>query len=157
MIKHVGYDIVFREIPDETTLAINLTLCPNHCRECHSAYLREDRGEILSEEVLDNMVSDYVGEVTCICFMGGDNDPNEVARLARHLHERYHGEFLTAWYSGKSDFPDGFDAGAFDFVKIGPYIPERGPLNKPTTNQRLYRMHADGRREDITFRLQQRP
>ena len=26
----------------------------------------------------------------------------------------------------------------FDFLKTGPYIPEYGPLNEPTTNQRLY-------------------
>lgn len=153
MIKHVGYDIVFQEIPDETTLAINLSLCPNHCRGCHSMYLWEDRGEELTAEALDDMVSDYVGEVTCVCFMGGDNDPKEVERLAMHLREKYAGKFLTAWYSGKPDFPKGFNPAAFDFVKIGPYVPEKGPLDKPTTNQRLYRMLPGGGKQDITARF----
>lgn len=154
MLKFVGYDIVFQEIPDETTLAINLSLCPNRCKGCHSPYLREDRGEELTVEALDNMISEYVGEVTCICFMGGDNDPQGVVLLARHIHEHFSGRFLTGWYSGKPDFPKDFDSEAFDFVKIGPYVPENGPLNKPTTNQRLYRISHDGSEpQDITERF----
>ena len=26
----------------------------------------------------------------------------------------------------------------FDYIKLGPYIPECGPLNQKTTNQRMY-------------------
>ena len=153
MLKYVGYDIVFQEIPDETTLAINLSLCPNRCKGCHSPYLWEDRGDELTAEALDRMVSGFVGEVTCVCFMGGDNAPQEVAALARHVRQSWHGQFLTAWYSGKPDFPEGFDRRAFNFVKLGPYIPEKGPLNKPTTNQRLYRIMPDGTNKDITDRF----
>ena len=36
MLKYAGYDIVFQEIPDEVTLAISLTNCPNRCPGCHS-------------------------------------------------------------------------------------------------------------------------
>ena len=50
MLKYVNYDIVFQEFPDEVTLAINLSLCPNGCPGCHSAYLKEDIGEELTEE-----------------------------------------------------------------------------------------------------------
>lgn len=153
MIKFVGYDIVFQEIPDEVTLAINLSLCPNRCEGCHSPYLREDMGNELTTGELDKMIEPYRGEVTCICFMGGDGDPAEVARLAEHVHEKYKGTFLTAWYSGRPQYPDGFRRSAFDFVKLGPYIPDRGPLNKKTTNQRLYHLLPDGRDEDITSRF----
>ena len=153
MLKYVGYDIVFQEIPDETTLAINLSLCPNRCKGGHSPYLWEDRGDELTAEALDRMVSGFAGEVTCVCFMGGDNAPQEVAALARHIRQSWHGQFLTAWYSGKPGFPKDFDRTAFDFVKLGPYIPEKGPLNKPTTNQRLYRIMPDGTNLDITDRF----
>lgn len=153
MLKYVGYDIVFQEIPDETTLAINLSLCPNRCKGCHSPYLWEDRGDELTAEALDRMVSGFAGEVTCVCFMGGDNAPQEVAALARHIRQSWHGQFLTAWYSGKPGFPKDFDRTAFDFVKLGPYIPEKGPLNKPTTNQRLYRIMPGGTNLDITDRF----
>ena len=29
MVRYHNFDIVFAEIPDETTLAINITNCPN--------------------------------------------------------------------------------------------------------------------------------
>ena len=48
MLKYVNYDIVFQEFPDEVTLAINLSLCPNGCPGCHSAYLKDDIGEELT-------------------------------------------------------------------------------------------------------------
>jgi hypothetical protein len=28
----------------------------------------------------------------------------------------------------------------FDYIKIGPYIKDRGPLNNPNTNQRMYKI-----------------
>lgn len=31
MVRYHNFDIVFAEIPDETTLAINITNCPNRC------------------------------------------------------------------------------------------------------------------------------
>lgn len=153
MIKYAGYDIVFQEIPDEVTMAVNLSLCPNRCEGCHSPYLREDIGKELTEQELDTMVAPYLGEITCICFMGGDGDPSGVARLAEHVHDKYAGTLLTAWYSGKSEYPKDFDRKAFDFVKLGPYIPACGPLNRKTTNQRLYRLLPDGTDEDLTSRF----
>ena len=41
----------------------------------------------------------------------------------------------------------------FDYVKVGPYIEECGPLNKRTTNQRLYKCDKNGNKEDITYRF----
>ena len=42
MLKFVDYDIVFQEIPDEVTLAINISNCPNRCVGCHSPFLWDD-------------------------------------------------------------------------------------------------------------------
>ena len=47
MLKYYNYDIVFQEIPDEVTLAVNLTNCPHRCIGCHSPHLRHNIGEPL--------------------------------------------------------------------------------------------------------------
>jgi anaerobic ribonucleoside-triphosphate reductase activating protein len=70
MLKYVNYDIVFQEIPNETTLAINISNCPCHCKGCHSSYLAEDIGEPLTERVLEKLIRENKG-ITCISFMGG--------------------------------------------------------------------------------------
>ena len=85
MLKYVGFDIVFREIPDETTLAINISNCPCHCNGCHSSYLAGDVGEVLTITRIEKLINENKG-ITAICFMGGDNDPkliNHYAGLVR--------------------------------------------------------------------------
>lgn len=82
MLRYTDYDIVFREIPDETTLAVNLAGCPNRCPGCHSPQLQEPIGEPLTEEVVERLLARYGAAVTCFCLMGGDAEPHEAARLA---------------------------------------------------------------------------
>ena len=36
MLKYVNTGIVFQEIPDEVTLAVNISGCPCRCHGCHS-------------------------------------------------------------------------------------------------------------------------
>lgn len=78
MLKYVNTGVVFQEIPDEVTLAVNISNCPCRCPGCHSSYLWSDTGEPLTPEVLDSFVRDYGNDITCICFMGGDAEPEEV-------------------------------------------------------------------------------
>ena len=151
MIKFTDFDIVFGEIPDEVTLAIHISLCPNLCEGCHSPQLREDIGYLLDDENLAEILLRYAADATCVCFMGGDNDPQTLALIAHKTKELYPG-MKTGWYSGKCELPHDFDASAFDYVKVGPYIPEYGPLNKPTTNQRLYHI-VNGEMVDITSKF----
>ena len=82
MLRYVDYDIVFQEIPDEVTLAINLSNCPNRCKGCHSPHLLENVGESLTEESLGHLLQKYGKAVTCVWFMGGDAEPFEGERLA---------------------------------------------------------------------------
>ena len=96
MLKYVNHDIVFQEFPDEVTLAINLSLCPNGCPGCHSAYLQGNVGDELTEERLRAILDNYIGEITCVGFMGGDNDPARVMQLARMVQETYAGKLHTA-------------------------------------------------------------
>ena len=150
MLKYYNYDIVFQEIPDEVTLAVNLTGCPCHCPGCHSPHLWEDIGEELDEAALRRMHAEYAGEVTCICLMGGDADPAAVERLCTFIKQEM--GLRSAWWSGRPALPEGIDLAQYDYVKTGPYIEALGGLKNPKTNQRLYRVQ-EGALEDITFRF----
>ena len=150
MLKCCSYDVVCQEIPDEITLAVNISGCPNRCPGCHSPWLWEDEGEALTEELLSALMDRYASAVTCFCFMGGDADPSEVERLARWIRGAYP-HLKTAWYSGRESLPDGFDLKVLDFLKLGPYKAELGALKSPSTNQALYRVMPDCTLQKIHF------
>ncbi|MBO7465791.1 MAG: anaerobic ribonucleoside-triphosphate reductase activating protein [Bacteroidales bacterium] len=146
-MKYYNYDIVFQEIPDEVTLAVNITNCPNRCQGCHSPHLWEDTGMPLTEGEIDRLMARYGTQITCFCFMGGDGQMAELERLAAHLRQHY--RVKTAWYSGQYDFPKRLEL--FDFVKTGPYLRERGGLKSPGTNQHLYRIEGAERKKIMRF------
>lgn len=152
MVRFFNYDIVFAEIPDEVTMAINLTGCPNRCPGCHSAHLQKEIGEVLDFGSLDIILRPYASAVTCVCFMGGDASPEDVNALAAYVKSAYP-SLKTGWYSGKEEIAPGISKSNFDYIKLGPWIEERGPLSSPSTNQRLYKV--DGW-EDITYRMARR-
>lgn len=156
MLKYVNHDIVFQEYPDEVTLAINLSLCPNHCPGCHSVYLSQDVGDELTLERLLSMVANYDGAITCVGLQGGDNDPQSLVQLAADLRAA-RPELKIGWYSGRTElpaglFPEGFPVEHFDYIKLGPWLEEAGPLSSRTTNQRYYSVH-EGQLIDQTSRF----
>ena len=147
MLKYIPSltDTVIEEIPDRVTLAVEITNCQGNCPGCHSPFLRNDIGEELTPEIVDKLVADNFG-ITCFLFLGEGNDHDALFRLARYVKTAFPG-IETAVYSGRDKVEDDF-YDLFDYVKTGPYIESRGPLNKRTTNQRLY-YH----RQDITPRF----
>lgn len=149
MLKYANYDIVFQEVPEEVTLAINISNCPNQCPGCHSKYLWENIGKNLDKSELDRLVSQYKSGITCVCFMGGDAEPKEVSELAKQLKIN-NKNLKMAWYSGKNELPEDVSIEHFDYIKLGRYVAELGPLDSATTNQRMMKRLADGRVKDIT-------
>ena len=146
MLKYTDTQVVFRELPDEVTLAINISNCQNHCKGCHSPYLKKDIGTELTEQTLDTLIKSNEG-ITAVCFMGEGNDKNLLLSLAEHVRRTYPNMKIGV-YSGRETVEDAF-FDMFDYVKVGPYIEEFGPLDKKTTNQRMYK-----NREDITYKFQ---
>ena len=147
MLKYVDTKITFSEVPNEISLCINISNCPCHCKNCHSSYLAQDIGEELSCKRLEELLQDNKG-ITCVSFMGGDINPIEIVGLANYIKLFYPG-LKVAWYSGKQELPKHFNMEPFNFIKLGPYIEEFGPLNSRTTNQRFYKV-SDGELVDIT-------
>jgi anaerobic ribonucleoside-triphosphate reductase activating protein len=157
MTKYYNAMVVFEEIPDEITLAINITNCPCHCIGCHSKFLWEDVGTELTFEELEKLINENDG-ITCVCFMGGDANPKEISDLAKKMHENTkYNNIKIGWYSGYDELNKNIDLSVFNFIKIGHYNEKLGGLDKKTTNQRLYKIEVNEKSElkfnDITYRF----
>ena len=142
MVKYYNAMVVFEEIPDEITLAINITNCPCHCVGSHSKFLWEDVGTELTFEELERLIKENDG-ITCVCFMGGDANPKEINDLATYVNVKNvcgHKSLKIGWYSGKDELSEDIDTSLFNYIKIGHYDEKLGGLNKKTTNQRLYKI-----------------
>lgn len=154
MIKYVPEmtSVVIEEIPDEVTLAVDISECQGNCVGCHSPFLKESVGEELTESVIDRLAADNYG-LTCFLFLGEGRDYPTLLSLAEHVRSL---GLKPALYSGRVEVEDEF-FDVFDYVKVGPYLSEYGPLDSRTTNQRLYAVSrgADGKRtlSDITYRF----
>ena len=133
MLKYVDSKVVFAEIPDEITLAINISNCPCHCEGCHSPYLADDIGEPLDLQHLTNLIDSNRG-ITCVCIMGGDANPSEVDDIAQDIKE-YYPNLKVGWYSGRDYISKDIDMSNFNYIKYGHYDKDKGPLNSKTTNQ----------------------
>lgn len=153
MLKYVDAKVVFAEVPDEITLAINISNCPCQCKGCHSSYLAQDIGTELTFNEVRKLIKKNSG-ISCIALMGGDAEPDKVNVLASFIINHYN-SIKVAWYSGRQELSNHIDLCNFDYIKLGPYKEEFGPLNSRTTNQRFYKVSG---RElvDITSRFYDR-
>lgn len=138
------YDVTFQEVPGETSLVVEITGCLHHCQDCHSKFLWDYTGEPVERD-LPKLIKKYSGLITCVCFMGGDQNIEELMRLAHFCHKN---NLKTCVYSGctqdefvalipKTHFST--NMALFDYIKVGPYIKERGGLDCVTTNQTFYK------------------
>lgn len=136
------YDTVFQEVPGEVSLAIDITGCPYRCPGCHSSYLQNYFGSELLKD-LPAIIEKYNGMITCVLFMGGDQNRNAltIALAYCKLHK-----LKTCVYTGAepSDatnlFRSAINIGLVDYLKAGPYKQELGGLASETTNQVFYRI-----------------
>lgn len=156
MLKYVETMIGFSEVPEEITLCINISGCPNHCKGCHSPHLWKDIGETLDTTALSNLISKNKG-ITCVAFMGGDNSLIDILYLSKWVRDNT--DLKVCWYSGRTSIssPTLSDLHEYmDFIKLGPYIEELGGLDSPTTNQRLFKVeHGENYvyLKDITYKF----
>ena len=110
-------------------------------------------GEPLSIDTLSALLTDHIG-VSCVCFMGGDQAPDQINTLAQWVKDNT--DVRTAWYSGADEISPAVNLSNLDYLKIGHYSEKSGPLNSPTTNQILWRIEHQGtenRMVNITSRF----
>ncbi len=151
-MKYVDTLVSFSEIPDEITLCINISNCPNKCDGCHSSWLQKNIGIELNNYELYDIINKNSG-ISCVCFMGGDSDPEEINNLAIKIKSK---NLKIGWYSGNSEISDKINIKNFDYIKIGPYLKDKGPLSDKNTNQKMYKIiHFTGMNslKDITYKF----
>lgn len=150
-MKSVNETICFAEIPDETSLSFSISNCPNQCEGCHSPWLREDVGRDV-DKILVEKLERHKDLITCILFFGGDDD-RQKQELKEALAVCKAEGYKTALYSGFDNWPqDDKLLELLDYIKIGRYDFDLGPLTSKTTNQRLYKK-SNGEWEDITYKF----
>ena len=136
MIKYTDAQITFREVPNEVSLSINISNCPYHCKGCHSPHLQKNIGKELTKDVLKKLLDENKDKVTCVTFLGDGGDIKGIAELVKFC--KMYG-YLTCLYTGSNELDEIVDeCEVLDFIKIGPYIEEKGGLDSPTTNQKFY-------------------
>lgn len=146
-LKYVGYAITFQEVPDEISLVFNISGCPYHCDGCHSQFLWEYIGNYLLDDI-EHVIDKYKEYITCVCFMGGDQNKNDLIKALKICREKYH--FRTCLYTGSNDseyLKDLFEY--LDWIKIGKY--DKNLLSEnhkefgvklASTNQHLFKVGA---------------
>lgn len=154
-MKYLNTAVTFREFPDEISLCINISGCKFHCEGCHSPELWEDVGTELTIEELDKLISFNKG-ITCIGFMGGNW--KELLPLVEYIRKNY-SYLKIGWYTGNKIIPNGYKYQFnFNYIKTGPYIKERGGLDSPNTNQRMWEIirtkYGCYTKKDITYKFQ---
>lgn len=150
MLMYKGYTIALQEVPDEISLAINISNCPHHCPDCHSKYLWDDEGALPLKDNLLALLEEYGKMITCVCFMGGDSNIDELMNYVKFV--RNFG-LKVAIYSGNNTNEAFAPYLSFiNYLKLGEYNSAKGGLNLPTTNQRFYRIE-NNQLIDITSRF----
>lgn len=150
-LKYLGTSIVLQEVPDEITLAINISGCPHHCEGCHSKYLWDYMGNYISDD-LPLIIDKYKSYISCVCFMGGDQNLKELLLLADVVHSY---GLKCCLYSGDDDLQL-TSVDCFDYVKTGSYQKELGGLSSKHTNQKMYKKNNKGCFDDITYKFRDR-
>ena len=151
-LKYLGYAIVCEEVPDEISIAFNISGCDRKCNGCHSKYLWKYEGNYLKDDY-DNLLTKYKDLITCVCFLGGDQNIEELCELC-HIAKSIN--LKTCIYSGEESdqlFSKMINDNLIDYLKIGKYKSDLGGLNVIGTNQKMYKIE-NKTLKDITYKFQ---
>lgn len=151
-----GCYIAFQEVPDETTLIFNVTGCTHKCAGCHSSYLADYYGDVLAEELV-NKLNTYKQFISCVCFMGGDQNIEELIRHSNYIHSLGLKVCMYFGCDSLDDVPGIIEY--VDYIKVGPYIENCGGLDSNSTNQVFYKIIKKNGlyfTKDITYKFRKK-
>lgn len=156
-MKYTSRHIVFQEIPNEISLSYLISGCKLKCEGCHSKdSWPASAGTVLTLEKLQKDLTQYQNFISCVLFMGGEWHERE---LIEYLQAVRRFSKKTALYTGELQISRELEM-HLDYLKVGPYIKEKGGLNSPITNQKLIDIksgrnlnryfHQEGESHDLT-------
>ena len=77
--RFCNQQVVWQEVPNETSLAFLITGCPLGCKGCHSIESwKRGSGQILTEIYLAEQLKKYQDLISCVLFMGGEWLPDNL-------------------------------------------------------------------------------
>ena len=137
MLKYDTYNITFLELPNEVSLTLSITNCPNFCPNCHSPHLRKNIGNPLNEGVF-NLLEKYRHHITAVCFLGhgAERHNEEMVSILSKINKMYP-TLRIGIYSGHDYMVEEFKP-YLTYYKVGRYIEELGGLESGKTNQKLH-------------------
>lgn len=136
MLKYYRKDVCFQEVPNEISLSFSIVGCPHNCKNCSwKNTVENEEKHDLTDSVYSSFLNKYNGLASCILFLGGEWEQED---LVRKLKMAKKNGYKTCLYTGHelTQVSDELKK-ELDFIKVGPYIEEKGGLNNPNTNQRF--------------------
>ena len=143
MLRYVEFGLSHQEVPNEASICIYISGCPNKCKNCHYPGLQDPlNGDPLLDDI--GLIIDlYYAQASCVCLLGeGDctiDSRQELKLCAEYISER---GLKSCLYSGRDVLVENWMY-CFDYIKLGSYKEEHGGLFSRTTNQRFYRKQDD--------------
>ncbi|WP_416192275.1 anaerobic ribonucleoside-triphosphate reductase activating protein [Neisseria sp. CCUG12390] len=136
--------IVWQEVPNETSLAFLFSGCPLRCQGCHSAdSWKAGSGTVLTAEYLQGRLKRYRGLIGCVLFMGGEWQPETLVNLLQTVKSA---GLKTCLYTGlEREELEAVSDGLIphlDYLKTGRWNAALGGLDSPFTNQKLVNLHT---------------
>lgn len=133
-LRFISEQIVWQEVPGETSLAYMISGCPLRCMGCHSPDgWDENKGVILSEDYFKTKLKQYEGFITCVLFLGGEWNENALIPLLKEAQKH---NLQTCLYTGYEKVSDAL-LSQLTYLKTGPWIASLGGLSSLTTNQKM--------------------
>ncbi len=127
-------DIVLQEVPNEISLCFSICGCTLRCSGCHSPFLwKEENGKLLSEGDYKLHLSKYHGLISCVLFMGGEWEHDNLLNLLKIARKR---NLKTCLYTGLDDVSDALKS-ELTWLKTGVWKSELGGLNSSSSNQKF--------------------
>ncbi|MFZ3230688.1 MAG: anaerobic ribonucleoside-triphosphate reductase activating protein [Pseudobdellovibrio sp.] len=133
-MRYLSSQITFQEVPDEISLSFLITGCSLKCPGCHSVDSWNPQiGTELNISNLDNLILKSKDAITCVLFMGGEWEHDELLVLLKHCRKY---NLKTCLYTGLDDV-SALLKQELTYLKTGSWEKNLGGLSSKTTNQKL--------------------